>query len=145
VRDSILLKPGPLTPSEFEEMKKHTVYGAEALAKAESASGISDETSFLKTAREIALTHHEKWDGTGYPNGLKGNTIPLSGRLMALADVYDALISERVYKKAMSHETAANIIRSRSGTHFDPEIVDVFEALEDKFLAINLEHADKKE
>ena len=145
VRDSILLKPGPLTPSEFEEMKKHTVYGAEALAKAESASGISDETSFLKTAREIALTHHEKWDGTGYPNGLKGNTIPLSGRLMALADVYDALISERVYKKAMSHETAANIIRNRSGTHFDPEIVDVFEALEDKFLAINLEHADKKE
>lgn len=144
VPDSILLKPGPLTPAEFEEMKKHTLYGAEALAKAESASGITDDTSFLKTAREIALTHHEKWDGTGYPNGLVGENIPLSGRLMALADVYDALISERVYKKAMSHETAVNIIRNGRGTHFDPVIVDVFDALEDTFLAINLEHADQK-
>jgi adenylate cyclase len=144
VADSILLKPGPLTPSEFEEMKKHTVYGAEALAKAESSSGISDDTSFLKTAREIALTHHEKWDGTGYPHGLKGNTIPLSGRLMALADVYDALISERVYKRAISHETAADIIRNNRGTHFDPEIVNVFDALENEFMAINLDHTDKK-
>ena len=145
VPDSILLKPGPLTPAEFEEMKKHTLYGAQALAKAESASGITDDTSFLKTAREITLTHHEKWDGTGYPNGLEGKNIPLSGRLMALADVYDALISDRVYKKAMSHEAAANIIRNGRGTHFDPEIVDIFEALEDEFLAINLEHADPKE
>jgi adenylate cyclase len=145
VRDSILLKPGPLTPSEFEEMKKHTVLGAETLARAESASGISDDTSFLKTAREIALTHHEKWDGTGYPYGLKGKNIPLSGRLMALADVYDALISERVYKKAMSHESAVAIIRNKRGTQFDPEIVKVFEALEAEFLAINLEYADKKE
>ena len=144
VPDSILLKPGPLTPAEFEEMKKHTIYGAEALAKAESASGITDDTSFLKTAREIALTHHEKWDGTGYPNGLEGKNIPLSGRLMAIADVYDALISDRVYKKAMSHEAAANIIRNGRGTHFDPEIVDVFEALEGEFLAINLEHTDQK-
>ncbi len=145
VRDSILLKPGPLTPSEVEEMKKHTVLGAETLARAESASSISDDTSFLKTAREIALTHHEKWDGTGYPYGLKGKNIPLSGRLMALADMYDALISERVYKKAMSHETAVAIIRNRCGTQFDPEIVKVFEALADEFLAINLEYADKKE
>jgi adenylate cyclase len=145
VPDSILLKPGPLTPAEFEEMKKHTLYGTQALAKAESASGITDDTSFLKTAREITLTHHEKWDGTGYPNGLKGKNIPLSGRLMALADVYDALISDRVYKKAMSHEAAANIIRNGRGTHFDPEIVAIFEALEDEFLAINLEHADPKE
>ena len=144
VPDSILLKPGPLTPVEFEEMKKHTLYGAEALAKAESASGITDDTSFLKTAREIALTHHEKWDGTGYPNGLEGKNIPLSGRLMALADVYDALISDRVYKKAMTHEAAAEIIRNGRGTHFDPEIVAVFETLEDEFLAINLEHADHK-
>ena len=144
VPDSILLKPGLLTPAEFEEMKKHTLYGAEALAKAESASGITDDTSFLKTAREIALTHHEKWDGTGYPCGLEGKNIPLSGRLMALADVYDALISDRVYKKAMSHDAAASIIRNSRGTHFDPEIVDVFEALEYKFLAINMEHADNK-
>jgi len=145
VPDSILLKPGPLTPSEFEEMKKHTLYGTQALAKAESASGITDDTSFLKTAREITLTHHEKWDGTGYPNGLAGKNIPLSGRLMALADVYDALISDRVYKKAMSHEAAANIIRNGRGTHFDPEIVAIFEALENEFLAINREHADPKE
>lgn len=144
VPDSILLKQGPLTPAEFEEMKKHTVYGAEALAKAESASGITDDSSFLKTAREIALTHHERWDGTGYPNGLEGTNIPLSGRLMALADVYDALISDRVYKKGMSHEAAAKIIRNSRGTHFDPEIVAVFEILEDEFLAINLEHADHK-
>lgn len=142
VPDAILLKPGPLTPAEFEEMKKHTLYGAEALAKAESASGLTDDSSFLKTAREIALTHHERWDGAGYPHGLIGASIPLSGRLMALADVYDALISDRVYKKAMSHETAANIIRNGRGTHFDPEIVDVFEALEDRFLSISIEHAD---
>ncbi|MCP3871526.1 MAG: HD domain-containing protein, partial [Gammaproteobacteria bacterium] len=101
VPDSILLKPGPLTHDEFEEMKKHTIYGAEVLAKAELASGIVDEASFLKTARDIALTHHEKWDGSGYPQGLKGEEIPLSGRLMAVADVYDALISKRIYKKAM--------------------------------------------
>ena len=144
VPDAILLKPGPLTPAEFEEMKKHTLYGAEALAKAESASGITDDSSFLKTAREIALTHHERWDGAGYPHGLEGASIPLSGRLMALADVYDALISDRVYKKAMSHETAANIIRNGRGTHFDPEIVAVFEALEDRFLSISLEHSDNK-
>jgi HD-GYP domain-containing protein (c-di-GMP phosphodiesterase class II) len=125
-------------------MKKHTLYGAEALARAESASGISDDTSFLETAREIALTHHEKWDGTGYPNGIKGKDIPLSGRLMALADVYDALISERVYKKAMSHEAVAEIIRKSRGTHFDPEIVDVFEALEGEFWAISQMHADRK-
>lgn len=142
VPDAILLKPGKLTPSEFEEMKKHTVYGAEALAKAELVSGIDDDTSFLRMAREIALTHHEKWDGTGYPNGLRGEEIPLSGRLMALADVYDALISERVYKKAMSHETAATIIREGSGTHFDPEVVAAFMALECEFKAIASAYID---
>ncbi len=144
VPDSILLKAGSLTPSEFEEMKKHTLYGAEALAKAELVSGIGDDTSFLRTAREIALTHHEKWDGTGYPNGLKGEEIPPSGRLMALADVYDALISERVYKKAISPEKAAVIIHEGSGTHFDPEVVAAFIALESEFRAIALEYADKK-
>lgn len=144
VPDSILLKPGKLTPAEFEEMKKHAIYGADALAKAESLSGISDDTSFLKTAREIALTHHEKWDGTGYPHGLKGENIPLSGRLMALADVYDALISERVYKKAVSYETVVNMIRNRRGTHFDPEIVNIFEALKDDFRVISLAHADQQ-
>ncbi len=142
VPDSILLKPGPLEPSEFEEMKKHTIYGEEALAKAELASGISDDASFLKTAREIALTHHEKWDGTGYPHGLIGEEIPLSGRLMAVADVYDALISLRVYKKPLSHDSAADIIRNGRGTHFDPEIVTIFEAHEETFRDIAKEYAD---
>ena len=144
VPDSILLKPGRLTPSEFEEMKKHTLYGAEALTKAELVSGIDDNTSFLRMAREIALTHHEKWDGTGYPNGLAGEDIPSSGRLMALADVYDALTSERVYKKAMSHENAAIIIRDGSGTHFDPYVVAAFIALECEFRTIALGYTDKK-
>ncbi|NLX18586.1 MAG: CHASE2 domain-containing protein [Desulfobulbus sp.] len=142
IPDSILLKPGRLTPTEFEEMKKHTVYGAKALARAEQASGLTDETSFLKTAREIALTHHEKWDGTGYPCGLQGKDIPLSGRLMALADVYDALTSKRVYKTAMGHEEAVRIICESSNSHFDPEIVALFVAIEHVFKVISEEHAD---
>lgn len=144
VPDSILLKAGPLTASEFEEMKKHTLYGAEALAKAESASGLTDESSFLNIAREIALTHHEKWDGTGYPHGLKGNDIPLSGRIMALVDVYDALISKRVYKEAMSHEKAVEIICNDSGTHFDPYIVGAFEALQEEFHTIATQLRDRE-
>jgi adenylate cyclase len=145
VPDCILLKPGPLSPEEFSEMQQHTVYGARALAKAEAASGIVDETSFLKTAREIALTHHEKWDGSGYPYGIRGKAIPLSGRLMALADVYDALISRRVYKTAMSHNQAAEIILQGRGTHFDPVIVAAFEVLEEQFIAISREYADSEE
>jgi len=145
VPDAILLKPGPLTAPEFEEMKKHALYGAKALAKAESASGITNESSFLSIAREIALTHHEKWDGTGYPHGLKGNGIPLSGRLMALVDVYDALISRRVYKEAMSHEKAVGIICNASGTHFDPDIVKAFEALQEEFHTIATQLRDREQ
>ncbi|WP_331417839.1 HD-GYP domain-containing protein [Vibrio sp. M260112] len=92
--------------------------------------------SFLKLAKEISLTHHEKWNGSGYPNGLKEQEIPISGRLMALADVYDALISERVYKKAFSHEKTKSIILEGNGSHFDPEIVEAFLAIEDEFVAI---------
>lgn len=145
VPDRILLKPGPLTESEFEEMKKHAVYGAEALARAEAASNITDEASFLRTAREIALTHHEKWDGSGYPQGLTATQIPVSGRLMALADVYDALVSVRIYKPAMSHREAAAIITEGRGTHFDPAIVDAFEALADQFSAIAEAYSDEKQ
>ena len=144
VPDSILLKPGRLTPAEFDEMKKHTQYGEEALAKAEIVSGNIDNTSFLKTAREIALTHHEKWDGTGYPHGLKKEDIPPSGRLMALADVYDALISKRVYKEAMSHAEATAVIRSGSGKHFDPRVVAAFLALEKTFSDIAVEYTDER-
>jgi HD-GYP domain-containing protein (c-di-GMP phosphodiesterase class II) len=107
-------------------MKKHTIYGAEALAKAESASGISDDTSFLQTAREIALTHHEKWDGTGYPLGLKGEAIPLSARLFAIVDVFDALTSDRPYRSAWTPERVCRYIQEQSGLSFDPQIVKIF-------------------
>jgi response regulator RpfG family c-di-GMP phosphodiesterase len=105
--------------------------------------------SFLQLAKEISLTHHEKWDGSGYPNQLSGADIPISGRLMAIADVYDALISERVYKKAFSHEKAKSIILEGNGQHFDPELVDAFIAIEEQFVAIadkyrNMERAENE-
>jgi response regulator RpfG family c-di-GMP phosphodiesterase len=133
IPDQILLKPGKLTDDEFEIMKGHPEIGAKALSMAEQQLG---SNSFLQLAKEISLTHHEKWDGNGYPNGLKGEEIPLSGRLMALADVYDALISERVYKKAFSHDKAKSIILEGNGQHFDPQIVDAFLAIEHEFVAI---------
>lgn len=139
VRDSILLKPGKLTVEEFEEMKKHTIYGRDSLQKAGKMMG---SNSFLSLAEDIAYTHHEKWDGSGYPNGLKGDEISISGRLMALADVYDALISKRVYKEAFSHEKARGIIIDGKGRHFDPDIVDVFVEIEDTFREIADQYAD---
>ncbi len=142
VRDSILLKPGKLTPEEFEEMKNHTVYGWNAIRENEKKLG---KISFLQTAKEIAYTHHEKWDGSGYPQGLCNEQIPLSGRLMALADVYDALISKRVYKPSFSHRKASDIILEQRGKHFDPDIVDAFAANNDAFRKVALEFADFKE
>lgn len=139
IPDAILLKPGKLTDEEFAIMKRHASIGAEALANAESQLG---SNSFLRLAREIALTHHEKWDGSGYPNGLKGEAIPISGRLMALADVYDALISKRVYKPAFSHEQAREIILKGRGSHFDPAVVDGFLACEAAFQQIADQHRD---
>lgn len=139
IQDSILLKPGRLTDEEFEEMKRHPIYGYEALRVAETQLG---SNSFLHMAGEIAYTHHEKWNGSGYPRGLKGEEIPLSGRLIALADVYDALISKRVYKPAFSHEKACSIIREGKETHFDPDIVDAFDRCEEEFKKIAREHAD---
>ena len=133
VRDSILLKPGKLTKEEFEEMKKHTIYGGESLMVGIKELG---EESFLTLAKEIALTHHEKWDGSGYPMGLSRQEIPISGRLMALSDVYDALISKRVYKVAFTHDEAKNIILESKGTHFDPDIVDAFIKREGRFIEI---------
>lgn len=133
IPDNILLKPGKLTDEEFEVMKGHPQIGATALSMAEKQLG---SNSFLQLAKEISLTHHEKWDGRGYPNQLKGEKIPLSGRLMAIADVYDALISERVYKKAFSHEKAKAIILEGNGSHFDPALVDAFLAIEEEFVAI---------
>jgi len=133
VPDRILLKPGKLDEDEWQEMKRHAEYGYEALLRAEEEMG---STSFLKVAREIVLYHHERWDGNGYPQGLKGTAIPVSGRLMALADVYDALISRRVYKIPYTHTEAVSYILSQRGTRFDPVVVDAFEALQNEFLRI---------
>lgn len=133
VKDSILLKPGKLTTEEFEEMKKHAIYGGESLMVGIKELG---EESFLTLAKEIALTHHEKWDGSGYPNGICNKEIPISGRLMALSDVYDALTTKRVYKGAFTHNEARSIILEGRGTHFDPDIVDAFIKREDKFIKI---------
>ncbi len=142
VPDHILQKAGKLTDEEFEEMKKHTNYGHDALRITEQKLG---EDSFLRYAREIAYTHQEKWDGSGYPTGLKGDEIPISGRLMALADVYDALISKRVYKPPFPHEKAVEIIVEGKGKHFDPDIVDAFIELENTFRNIALSFADHDE
>lgn len=139
VHDSILLKPGRLTEEEFEEMKRHTVYGRDALVNSNHMPG---DHSFLTLAREIAYSHHEKWDGTGYPEGLQGEEIPLSGRLMALADVYDALISKRIYKPPFTHAKAVEIITEGRGKHFDPAITDAFLELEEKFRQTALFFAD---
>lgn len=142
IPDSILLKPGKLTDEEFEIMKTHAQVGANALLVAEGHRGSS---YFLDFAREIALTHHEKWDGSGYPRGMKGDEIPLSGRLMALADVYDALLSKRVYKPAFSHEKAKSIILEGSGSHFDARIVEAFIACEQEFIEIKNQFKDVQE
>jgi putative two-component system response regulator len=141
VPDRILLKPGKLDDAEWQEMQKHTVYGYEALLRAEEEMG---STSFLKVAREVVLYHHERWDGTGYPHGLKGAAIPVSGRLMALADVYDALITRRVYKVPYSHDEAVSYILSQRSTRFDPVVVDAFETLQDEFLRIARAFPDNK-
>lgn len=140
IPDAILLKPGKLTDEEFAIMKRHPQIGADALASAEAQLG---SNSFLRLAREISLTHHEKWDGSGYPAGLAGELIPLSGRLMAVADVYDALISKRVYKPAFTHEEAKAIIVQGRGSHFDPGMVDAFLACEGAFRQIAAEHRDQ--
>jgi CHASE2 domain-containing sensor protein len=139
VSDKILLKPGKLTAQEFEEMKQHTVYGRDAILSAERKLG---KISFLRFAREIAYTHHEKWDGSGYPEGLRGDQIPIPGRLMAVADTYDALTSKRVYKSQLSHEEAVQIIVEAKGSQFDPDVVEAFMAAREDFRQIALKYAD---
>ncbi len=141
IPDAILLKPGKLTDEEWAVMQTHPQLGALALQGAEDELG---SNSFLRHAREIALTHHEKWDGSGYPAGLVGEAIPVSGRLMAVADVYDALITKRVYKPAWSHERAAQTVREGAGSHFDPVVVAAFVAAEDEFREIARQFSDAK-
>jgi putative two-component system response regulator len=163
IRDEILLKPGRLTAAEFEIMKTHATIGgaaidramrdvavdhgeelAEALAAGKGNAG-SGPLDFLLVAREIAVGHHEKWDGSGYPLGLKGDAIPVSARLMALADVFDALISRRVYKAPMPMAEVRQIIQDGRGRHFDPDIVDAYVVCEPAFLAIARRLADPEE
>lgn len=139
IPDTVLLKPGRLNDDEFEIMKAHALIGAETLdAALQKFPGVP----FLQMARDIAATHHERYDGTGYPAGLKGDAIPLCGRIVALADVYDALSSKRVYKEAFTHQIARSIILEGRGTHFAPEIVDAFLARESEFLAIRQRFAE---
>jgi putative two-component system response regulator len=141
IPDAILLKPGRLDPQEFEIMKTHPTIAERTLAECLTKfPGVA----FLKMARDIAGAHHEKWDGSGYPRGLKGDDIPLCGRIMAVADVYDALLTKRVYKPAFSHEEAKNIILEGKGKHFDPDIVDCFLVCEDNFINICKKFAEKE-
>jgi putative two-component system response regulator len=138
---SILLKPDRLTDEEFTEMKRHTTRGRDALAAAERKLG---GNSFLRLAREIAYGHHERWDGKGYPQGIGGETIPLPARLMALADVYDALTSRRVYKPALPHEEVVNMIKEGQGSQFDPDVVDAFLHVQEDFRAIAQRFQDQE-
>jgi putative two-component system response regulator len=133
IPDGVLLKPGRLSDREFEIMKSHTTIGAQTL---DAALQMFPEVKFLQMAREIAIGHHERVDGTGYPQGLKGDSIPLSARIVALADVYDALASKRVYKNAFTHEVAKSIIVKDAATHFDIDVVEAFLAIEEQFIRI---------
>ena len=130
ISDNILKKPEKLTDEEFNDMKKHASFGEEIIEKIET---LTKESDFLNYAKIFAASHHEKWDGSGYPRGLKGNSIPLLGRIMAIADVYDALTSVRPYKKAFSHEEAVRIITEGSGIQFDPQLVEVFISASEQF------------
>ncbi|HON65022.1 MAG TPA: HD domain-containing protein [Phycisphaerae bacterium] len=141
VPDHILLKPGQLTPAEFEIMKRHPIIGGDTIRSLVERSGRQD---FLRMAMDIAYHHHEKYDGTGYPHGLAGTAIPLSARIVALADVYDALTTARVYKEAMPHNMAAEIIRSYRGSHLDPDVVDAFVQREREFEKLARELADSE-
>ena len=142
VADHILLKPGKLTDEEFDEMKNHTVYGRNIINTVEERFG---KSSFLAVSKEIAFGHHEKWNGKGYPQGLKGEEIPLSARLMALGDVYDAIITKRVYHPPLPHYKAVEIILSEKGTHFDPDLVTAFDEIQEQFREIALEFTDCEE
>ena len=130
VKDNILQKPSSLTDSEFEEIILHVTVGERVIEKIKRNT---TEREFLEQARILVATHHEKWDGSGYPRGLKGLEIPLQGRLMAIADVYDALVSNRPYRKALQHTEAVDIIAKNSGKHFDPNLIDLFMSVSDKF------------
>ena len=144
VPDAVLHKSGKLTDEEFASMKTHCDLGYQALLKAEKLFEMESRPSFLSHAKDFTRTHQEKWDGSGYPQGLKGEEIPLSGRIMAVADVYDALICKRVYKPPFPHEKAVSIIGEGRGSHFDPDVVDAFLEIQEAFKRIAAEFADNE-
>ena len=133
------MKPGRLSPEEFAIMKEHTVIGGDTLRDVEMDSAFEGDP-FLVLSREIAYSHHERWDGTGYPHGLREKDIPLAARIMAIADVYDALTTKRCYKSALSHEEAVKILRQGSGSQFDPVLVDTFLAASEAFDKIRMQY-----
>ncbi|MGO2510665.1 response regulator [Marinomonas polaris] len=136
ISDAILLKPGKLTPEEWEKMKLHTVYGGEIFSE--------DDDPMLQIAKTIALTHHEKWDGSGYPNGLKGEEIPLEGRIVAIADVLDALMSKRPYKEPWTLDDSLTYIEENSGSHFDPNLVPILKNLRSQIVSIRQQYPDRE-
>ena len=140
IPDRILLKPGRLAPEELAIMRTHTTLGFDALVRAEKTLG--QTSPLLVIAKEITLSHQEKWDGNGYPQGLAGTKIPLSARILAVADVYDALISNKVYKQGVEHEAAVQVIFSERASHFDPDVVDAFIEVTPDFAAIAQKYAD---
>lgn len=143
VPDRVLLKPGRLSEDEYEEIKQHTRYGREAIERAEQFYGGAVRQSFLQFGKEMAYSHHEHWDGGGYPEGLRGEAIPLSGRIMAIADVYDALICRRRYKPSFTHEEAVALIEQGGGSHFDPLLTEVFLERQEVFRRIAREFPDR--
>jgi putative two-component system response regulator len=140
IPDRILLKPGRYEPEEYAVMKAHPKLGHDAIVRAQITAG--EDIEFFEVAKEIVYCHHEKWDGSGYPQGLVGEAIPIAARLMALADVYDALMSRRVYKMPMSLEQTTQLLRDGRGTHFDPDVVDAYLACMDQFAEISKRFAD---
>ena len=133
IRGEILLKPGKLSVCEFEIMKEHVKYGVNALTQEYSMYQLDE---FVDTAVKLISAHHEKFDGSGYPNGLKGLAIPIEGRLMAIIDVYDAITSKRVYKEAFTHQYALKVLTQEKGAHFDPELIDAFLEIEKDILEV---------
>jgi HD-GYP domain-containing protein (c-di-GMP phosphodiesterase class II) len=140
VPDSILNKPGALTPDELVEMRRHPIYGRDVILNAERNAVVRDD-DILSLAKAIVYTHHEKWDGTGYPEGVKGEDIPIPGRIVAVVDVYDATTTRTLYRRSMSHEEALAFIVSGKGTHFDPDVIEALVAVAGTFKGLSAESA----
>jgi len=138
ISDHVLNKPGPLTDDEQVEIRRHPVLGRDVLLNAEARVGVRDDATFA-LAKDIVYTHHERWDGTGYPQGLRGEEIPVAGRVMAVVDVYDAVHARSLYTRCLSHEDTVQLIERGRGTHFDPAVVDAFMRVADRFKAVSNE------